>query len=283
MKSRTGASELFTAVIDVTAEHQLRHENEILLESERAKSAQLSAEITKQLAAEERIKALLERLVNVQEAERRRLALNLHDHLGQQLTALRLTLSALRDAKNVPDRTSRFETVERMVAQLDRDVDFLAWELRPAALDDVGLQAALGEFTRQWAAANGVAADYHHTGVDAARLPPEVESHLYRIVQEALNNISKHAQATHVSVLLERKANELTLIVEDDGCGFEVGDELSRLRKGGMGLAGIRERTALVGGESELESTPGEGTTLFIRIPVADGSRPGSPQTPENP
>jgi signal transduction histidine kinase len=145
-------------------------------------------------------------------------------------------------------------------------VDFLAWELRPAALDDVGVEAALAEFVRQWSWASGVVADFHHTEVAGARLPPDIESNLYRIVQEAFNNISKHAKASHASLILERRADEVTLIIEDDGRGFDADVRPDGHRR--MGLNGMEERAASIGGVLQLESSPGKGTTLFVRIPL---------------
>lgn len=257
---------IFASLIDVTVERQLEKDREEAYQREQQRAAELSREVEVRAAAEERVKGLLDRLVTIQEQERRRLALNLHDHLGQQLTALRLAIAGLRDAKGQADASKRMERVEQLVSQLDRDVDFLAWELRPAALDDVGLEAALAEFLRQWSWANGAAADFHHTSQDTSRLPAEIESHLYRICQEALNNVSKHADASNVSVLLERRADEMTLIVEDDGRGFDL--EREGVHRVGMGLTGMQERAALIGGHVQLESAPGKGTTVFVRVPV---------------
>lgn len=268
VRTPEGLAQVLTAMIDVTAEKQLAADKAYAYEAEQRKSDDLASEVAQRIATEERVKALLERLVNVQEEERRRLALNLHDHLGQQLTALRLTLSTLRDARGDAERTRQFDAVEQIVSQLDRDVDFLAWELRPPALDDVGLEAALAEFVRQWSSATGVVAELHESAKGGPRLSPDIESHLYRIVQEALNNVSKHAQASHVSVILERRVDETRVIIEDDGTGFQLADELMRIKRGSMGLTGIRERVALIGGDFELESAPGKGTTLFVRIPL---------------
>lgn len=259
--------EVFTAILDVTAERELEREKRIVFERERAKTAQLETENMLRIMTEERVKALLERLVKVQEAERRRLALNLHDQLGQQLTALRLALERIRHARLGDEWTRRFGHIEQIVSQLDHDVDSLAWELRPPALDDVGLDAALAEFVRQWSASNGIAARMHYTPRDdGTRLPADIESHLYRIVQEALNNVAKHAQARQVSVIFEHRATDLKVIVEDDGRGFDPDDQ--HVRQRGMGLAGIEERASAIGGAVEVESSPGKGTTLFVRIPL---------------
>jgi len=147
------------------------------------------------------------------------------------------------------------------------DVDFLAWELRPAALDDIGVAEAMGSFVRQWSRYSGVEAQFHTTGVDQERLSPETETSLYRIMQEALNNTMKYAQASRVDVLLERRDNNVVLIVEDDGVGFNP-DKTAGDGDKGMGLIGMRERAALVGGTLQIESKPTKGTTIFVRVPA---------------
>jgi PAS domain S-box-containing protein len=268
ISQRSGPAQLFTAMIDITKQRRLELEREALHEAERRKSAELAREVAVRLSAEERVKALLDRLVNVQEQERRRLAQNIHDQLGQQLTAMRLTLDALKEAElTSAEAQARFDLLDKIVTQLDRDIDFLAWELRPAALDDVGLEAALREFVRQWSwTQQDVNAEFH-SSLGETRLPGEAESHLYRIVQEALHNVGKHAKARHVSVLLERRADEVMLIVEDDGRGFDI-NAARRPMGTEMGLVGMQERASSIGGQLQVESTIGKGTTLFVRIPV---------------
>lgn len=218
----------------------------------------------------ERVKGLLDRLVTVQEHERNRIARNLHDQLGQQLTALRLTISALRDPDcSSEDFQSRLESLDTIAARIDHDLDFAAWELRPVALDEIGLNAALTAFVTEWSSTHNVAAEFHDSTIESPRLTPEIEAQLYRIVQEALNNVSKHAGATRASVLLERRGDEALLTIEDDGVGFDaerVNDP--RRRPNGLGLSTMQERAALVGGAVQFESGCGKGTTLFVRIPV---------------
>jgi signal transduction histidine kinase len=263
-----GPSRLLTAMFDVTEERRLETERAAALEREQQRSEELAREVAIRTRAEERIKSLLERLVTVQEEERRRIARNLHDHLGQQMTALRLSIGALKDHMLRPlQLRDRLESIDKIASQIDREVDFLAWDLRPAALDDVGLTAALETTVRDWSASNGVHAEFHTTP-SAARLAGESESHLYRIVQEALNNVSKHAEATHVSVLLELTDNEVRLIVEDDGRGFDAEQAAAGLNHRGMGLTSMQERAALIGGQVEFESAPGKGTTVFARVPI---------------
>ena len=260
---------LFTAFVDVTEERRLEAEQLVSLRRVQARTEELSREIGVRTRAEERVKALLERLVSVQEEERRRIARNLHDQLGQRITALRLSVSALKDdaALGTDLLQQRIEAIDRIAAQIDRDVDGIAWDLRPASLDDMGLAAALEAMVRDWSDTRGVRGELHVSTILDGRLPPEMESHLYRIVQEALNNVAKHAAASRASVLLKRTSGDVEVIVEDDGRGFDV-ESVTASRGGGMGLTGIQERASLMGGHVEVESTPGAGTTLFVRVPV---------------
>jgi two-component system CheB/CheR fusion protein len=211
---------------------------------------------------------LLRQLVRTQEDERRRIAREIHDHLGQQSTALRLNLEALKDSCTAyTELCEPIEQAQTIAARLDEDVDFLAWELRPASLDDLGLAAALANFVKEWSMHFSITADYHTTGMDEERPSPETETSLYRIAQEALNNTYKHAQASRVDVLLERRGNHVVLIVEDDGLGFNPNDKVDTQQ--GLGLIGMRERAAIIGGTLEIESTPNQGTTVFARVPVS--------------
>ncbi len=149
----------------------------------------------------------------------------------------------------------------------------MVWEMRPTALDDLGLLAALSSYIQNWAQHLGVPVQFHAIGMDKFRLTPEIETALYRIAQEALNNIAKHAQAAHVAIVLERRADQVSLIVEDDGVGFDLQQEFGVDDKG-LGLIGMRERATLVGGTLEIESQPNDGATVVVRIPV-----PPAPET----
>ena len=263
-----GASHLLTAMLDVTEERRLEAERAAALEREQARAEELAREVVMRSRTEERVKSLLERLVQVQEEERRRIARNLHDSLGQQLTALRLSIGALKDdVLSAADLRNRLEAIDKIASHIDRDVDFLAWDLRPPTLDEVGLNAALANIVHEWSAAQRVEAEFH-ASEKAVRLASDIESHLYRIVQEALNNVSKHAQASHVSVLLEHKGTDVVLIVEDDGRGFDLDVVKASVDRRGMGLTGMEERVALIGGELEIESSAGKGTTIFARVPI---------------
>jgi signal transduction histidine kinase len=225
----------------------------------------LRVEIQERELSEEARGKLLEKLVNAQEGERRRLARELHDQLGQQLTALRLKLDSLGQRNNLNTDTT-FGEIEDIVTQLDADVDFLAWEVRPIALDELGLETALANYTKQWSDHFHISGEFHSRGLGEQRLSPEIESNFYRIAQEALNNCAKHAEATRADIILERSDHQVTLIIEDNGIGFDPErDALSALA---MGLLGMRERASLIGGTFEIESAHRKGTTIFVRVPL---------------
>jgi two-component system, NarL family, sensor histidine kinase UhpB len=215
---------------------------------------------------------LLTRLVFVQEDERRRIAREMHDQFGEQLTALARGIDALK-AHGADDSglRARIDLLERIARQLDRDVDHLVWELRPTALDDLGLRAALANYVEDWSKRVGIPVALHCTGLLDDRLSSEAETTLYRIAQEALTNVAKHSRATHVEIILERRGDSVLLIVEDDGIGFESGSD--ERRASGFGLLGMHERAALVGARLQIESSAGQGTTVFLRM-AAGAARP---------
>jgi PAS domain S-box-containing protein len=258
------------------AEEELRRANDELEVRVRERTFELAKvneslrdEITDRIQTEKDRVRLLRQIVRAQEDERRRIARDIHDQVGQQMTALRLNLAALDQGLSGDGKLRvKLDQTKTIAERLDADVDFLAWELRPAALDDIGLAEAMGTFVREWSNHSGVEAQFHTSGLDKERLSPETETNLYRIMQEALNNTMKYAQARHVDVLLERRDNQVVLIVEDDGVGFNPEKEASADGDKGMGLIGMRERAALVGGNLQIESKPKGGTTIFARMPV---------------
>jgi PAS domain S-box-containing protein len=210
---------------------------------------------------------LLRQLVSAQEDERGRIARDLHDEMGQQLTALRLKLETLKNNFGTDKKSvAQFEQTQAIAQEIEFDLDFLAWKLRPAALDDIGLDGSLNDYVRNWTAHFGIPAEIHINGFDGVRLTQEIETNLYRIAQEALNNVLKHGKATRVDVILERRDGQVALIIEDDGVGFVPDTKAGNGR--GMGLIGMGERAALIGGTIEIESAPKEGTTLFVRAPA---------------
>lgn len=204
---------------------------------------------------------------HAQEQERRRIAREMHDQFGQQLTALNLKIAALRrEYASQQELAVQLQDLEDIARELDRDIDFLVWELRPTALDDVGLRAALTDHVKRWSEHFGIEAELVASGIDGHPLPTEVDTVLYRATQEALTNIAKHSGAEHASVILEHRNGHVSLIIEDDGQGCDPEQALAF--QNGLGLPGLRERATLVGGTLAVESAPGRGTTVVIRIPV---------------
>ena len=234
----------------------------------------LRKEIEERRLIEEERTALLERIVTTQEDERRRIARDMHDSLGQQLTALRLKLASLKEEHpSDPRLNDTIERLQRLGAKVDAEVNFLVWELRPTVLDDLGLVAAIENYAREWSRHYGIAADFHAGRLGKPRLDGNVETNLYRILQEALNNTFKHASAKAVNIVLENRGQEVVLVIEDDGVGFDPDKGSKSERAGrGLGLIGMRERAAIIGGSIEIESSPGKGTTVFVRVPT-DGDQ----------
>jgi signal transduction histidine kinase len=228
----------------------------------------LQTEVSERQRAERERGQLLRRIVFAEEEERARIAREMHDQFGQQLTVLNLKLDALK--KDCGDDTKLCDQVQILQAltkQLDADVDNLVWEMRPMALDDLGLEAALTSYVQNWSMHIGIPVELHSNAIDRGRLSIDIETVLYRIAQEALNNVAKHAHATNVAIVLEQRAGQVLLIVEDNGAGFDLQTVLQADEKG-LGLIGMRERAALVAGTIEIESQPDSGTTIVVRIPV---------------
>jgi signal transduction histidine kinase len=206
----------------------------------------------------------LRRVVGAQELERRRLARELHDETGQALTSILLGLRGIEEARTDEQRREALAGVRDLVRSTLQDVRQLAVELRPKALDDFGLVPALERLTASFGEQTGIAVEFEPGVREDERLPAEVETALYRIVQESLTNVVKHARASRISIVLARKPASASVIVEDDGIGFEP----ERPRDGGLGLVGMRERVGLLGGRIAVESRPGAGTTLVAEVPL---------------
>jgi signal transduction histidine kinase len=203
----------------------------------------------------------LRRTVAAQEVERRRLARELHDETGQALTSILLGLGSLEDSLVDESTRAAVHDVRELVVRTLQEVRQLAVELRPKVLDDFGLVPALERLTQTLAEQTGL--EIELLARIEGRLPEETETALYRIVQEALTNVVKHAAARHVSIVLARKDGTVTALIEDDGRGFEP----AATREGGFGLVGMRERVALLGGTLRVESRKNAGTTLKVEVP----------------
>jgi PAS domain S-box-containing protein len=210
-------------------------------------------------------KEVLQRLIIAQEDERSRISRDLHDELGQQLTALQLALARTRDACGDSHLKEHVDSISEIADTIDKSVDFLAWELRPALVERVGLIDAIRNYIDQWAQHAGVEAEVMASAIKQP-LAATVETNLYRIVQEALNNTHKHAAATRVEVLLEARDDTIVLIITDNGKGFRPGNK--KLNAKGLGLTGMRERAAAIGARLEIEAAPGRGTTINLRLPM---------------
>jgi PAS domain S-box-containing protein len=215
----------------------------------------------------QRMQSLSRRLVDVQEAERNRIARELHDETSQSLTSLMLGLRLLE--QSVQGNQPALEQAARL-KQIANDalesLHNLAMDLRPAVLDHVGLVAAVRQYVESVSREHGLQVEFEAVGFDAGRLPAQTETALYRIVQEALTNVLRHARATRVSVLLERRGDRVVMVVEDNGVGF---DPEAAAQSGRLGLLGVKERIEMLDGRMEIESAPGAGATLFVEVPCA--------------
>lgn len=231
-------------------------------------NAALEAQLDQRSLAEQQIKILFARLVAVQEEERRRLALDVHDQLGQQLTALRLNLELLqRQCAGAPAMAEQISRARLLADELDQTIDFMTWQLRPMALDHLGLSDALDQLVSGWSERFRIAAHYEVQGARPGRFRPDVETNLYRLAQEALHNVYKHAGATRATVSLHHHPGYSVLAIVDDGHGFNPAEVRHLAGNRGLGLVGMRERAALSGGGLQIESNPG-GTTVRVTVPA---------------
>jgi signal transduction histidine kinase len=240
--------------------------------SSQASVAVENAILFKQMeAATVRMRALSRRLVEAQESERRTLARELHDEAGQALASLRFGLQLLdREIGGGGDVSGRTaELMERTDAVID-SLHRLAADLRPASLDHLGLEAALRQYSRSAGSKFGIEVHFKARGMRGERFSTEVETALYRVVQEAMANVARHARATRADVLLLRRGDRVTVMVEDNGVGFEA--DRVRQRQDRLGLLGVEERAEALGGTMTVESAPGAGTTIVVEVPIADSS-----------
>ena len=212
---------------------------------------------------------LLEQVTAAQEEEQRRLARELHDETGQSLTSLLVGLRTLSEAPSLAAVREQVADLRRVTARTLDEVRRLARGLRPGVLDELGLVPAVDQLALEHAQMRGIAVDVSAVGFGPERLPPPVETALYRVIQEALTNIAKHSGARAANVILHRRREGVQAIVSDDGCGFDAEATLrTPAARAQLGLHGMRERAALLGGTVTIESTPGEGTTIYVRVPV---------------
>jgi len=216
-------------------------------------------------------KDILHRLIIAQEDERSRISRDLHDELGQQLTALNFALERAKSACKDDELTGYIKAVAEIAEAVDKSLDFLAWELRPAFLEHAGLATAIRNYAAQWSHHSGVETEIITSGISTTRFAANIETNLYRIIQEALNNTHKHARAERVEILLERRNGDIALMIVDDGRGFSLKNKKHHLK--GLGLTGMKERASLIGATIDFESARGKGTTVYVRVPVVTKTR----------
>jgi signal transduction histidine kinase len=235
------------------------NDNDIRLAETFASRAAVAVDLSQRIARDS-----FRRIVDAQEIERRRLARELHDETGQALSSILLGLKSLEDRVGNAEARQAVSDVRELVVSTLHDVRRLAVELRPKVLDDFGLVAALERLAETFGAQTGIAVRFQ-SGLPSGRLPADVETALYLIVQESLTNIVKHSRARNISIVLVRKPGAVAAVIEDDGEGFDTGS----VRDGGYGLVGMRERVGLLDGRLQIESSEGGGTTLVAEVPLA--------------
>ncbi len=233
----------------------------------------IGQDVSERKYAEEERKRLLRRLITAQEDERRHISRELHDNIGSYLSALLLGLESLKTTPGLSATAlDQLSYLKETTKQFELDVHGVALELRPTLLDDVGLDAALSSFVREWARRNAqrIRVDFSSAGFNDhnQRLPPDLEIAIYRVVQEALTNVLRHSNATTVSVILEQDKRQVRVIIDDDGEGFDVEKVMSGpVENRRLGLMGMQERIQLVNGEFKIDS--GAGTTIVVTIPFS--------------
>jgi signal transduction histidine kinase len=220
------------------------------------------------------VTGLRRHLSMAEENERLRLSHELHDQAGQSLIAAILELNEIDSLTSGPAH-ERLHLMRKRMEEMGKTLHRIAWELRPPSIHELGLRKALASYIAEWSEQSGTEADFHCDDPKLDEVPDEIATAVYRIVQEGLTNIIKHAEhPADVSVVIRRPDATLQLIIEDNGCGFEVGAPGAKTgKRRGLGLEGMRERLSLIGGTLEVESAVGAGTTIFARIAL-DGQKP---------
>lgn len=212
---------------------------------------------------------LLKKIITAQEEERNRIARELHDQTGQSLTSLLIGIKMLEESRDIEEVRGKAVQLRQLTNNTLDEIRDLALALRPSALDDMGLEAALKRYTQDSSYKLGLDVDFQAFGMQGLYLQPEIRLTIYRVVQEALTNVAKYSQASEASVILECKGDNLIAIIEDNGVGFDVQATLNSAEmEKKLGLHGMKERVNLIGGELTIESEPGTGTTIYAHINI---------------
>lgn len=211
---------------------------------------------------------LLNKMIEVQEEERRRISRELHDETSQSLTSIIVGLRMISEQLDNPEQREKILMMRNQVAKTLEDVHSLALELRPVLLDDLGLATAAKRYLTNYSQQYGITADTDFSDLSRTRFKPEIEITLYRILQETLTNIGKHAQATQVLVSLKKAHKKLILRITDNGIGFNTKTLKSSVANNSLGIHGMRERVALLAGVFSIYSVVGAGTTVLVEIPL---------------
>jgi signal transduction histidine kinase len=258
-----------------TAMQRLEQLNSALAERNDALAASnshLEEEIGVRRRAEEALRELSARVLTAQEEERKRISRELHDEIGQALTAVNVTVSMLKKQAGTNEEfQKKVAEAEQLIAQSMETVHAFARELRPAALDHLGVLAAVRAHLTSFSRRTGIRTELAAHS-DLARLSPQCSEVIFRIVQEAMSNVYKHAEATRVKVEFGSSGGELTMEIADNGRAFDVGEKMGAKRTGRLGLIGMRERVRLVGGTFDVDSAAGKGTRVLVRIPLEAGN-----------
>ena len=231
-----------------------------------------AVDITARKQAEERIRSLSQQLIRAQEEERRKLSYDLHDTIGQELSCLKIGIDTLSDRQDSPrEKEAKISQLSKMLHGSIKLVCNLAYHLRPGSLDQLGLVRAVQEYCQDFTAAHGVHVDFLAAGMDNLELDFDTGITLYRLIQEGLTNVRKHAGAGHVTIRLVASSPKIILHMEDNGIGFDMRERLaSPGDKRCLGLQSMEERVALLDGKMRLESRPMKGTKIRIEVPIKE-------------
>lgn len=232
-----------------------------------------NARLLQELREKERVRGLLlTKVVTAQEEERKRISHELHDQIGQLLTALLIQLQLLERDLSEPSLLEKLKMLKQLAEEISSHLHHIAWELRPPALDELGLMAALEKVTEEWSKRFNIPCELVVNGSINGDVQPEVTIGVFRIVQEALTNIAKHAKASYAHVSIHQEDSELVVTVEDNGIGFKVSNILKHPDENKrLGLLGMMERAAMLSGTLNIDSKPGKGTKIQVRIPMPKG------------